>query len=268
MSASSGRLRPAYAEGWPLSPRVAAARVDDTRSFQMTDDMPVARWWDPPMSGLCDTRRTMIEHSDIGISTGAYADRPLAVALARIADLAPSAEIYSSGAHSLLDRKNAGAVADLGLPFNVHGPFTHDGLGNPYEPDRRAAVRMHRRHMKVASRLGATLYIVHPDLQARPAPRNPEIVHALEWSFEELRALQDDLGLPVAVENMAEPDCSHFCAPGDLDLQGLGVVLDVGHAALTGTLGEWLNDPQARLLHVHLHDNQGVGGVDLHLPLA
>jgi len=122
--------------------------------------------------------------------------------------------------------------------------------------------------MKVASRLGATLYIVHPDLQARPAPPNPEIVHALEWSFEELRALQDDLGLPVGVENMAEPDCSHFCAPGDLDLQGLGVVLDAGHAAVAGTLGEWLTDPQAPLLHVHLHDNQGVGGPDLHLPLG
>jgi len=210
----------------------------------------------------------MVEHTDIGISTGAYADLPLTAALACIADLGPSAEIYSSGAHSLLDRKNAAAVFDLDMPFSVHGPLAHDGLGNPYEPERRAAVRLHRRHMKVASRLGATLYIVHPDLQARPAPPNPEIVHALEWSFEELRALQDDLGLPVGVENMAEPDCSHFCAPGDLDLQGLGVVLDAGHAAVAGTLGEWLTDPQAPLLHVHLHDNQGVGGPDLHLPLG
>ena len=122
--------------------------------------------------------------------------------------------------------------------------------------------------MKVASRLGATLYIVHPDLQARPGPRNPDIVDALERSFADLRAIRDQLGLPVAVENMAESDCSHFCAPGDLDLQGLGVALDAGHAALTGTLGEWLADPQATLLHVHLHDNEGAGGVDLHLPLG
>ncbi len=210
----------------------------------------------------------MIEHSDIGISTGAYADLPLAAALARIADLAPAAEVFSSGPHSLLERDNARAVADAGLPFNVHGPFTHDGLGNPYEPMRRAAVKLHRRHMKVASRLGATLYIVHPDLRARPGPRNPDIVDALERSFAELRATQDHLGLPVAVENMAEADSSHFCAPGDLDLLGLGVVLDTGHAALTGTLGDWLADPQATLLHVHLHDNEGLGGVDLHLPLG
>ena len=210
----------------------------------------------------------MIEHSDIGISTGAYADLPLTAALSRITDLAPAAEVYSSGPHSLLERENARAIAGAGLPFNVHGPFTHDGLGNPYEPMRRAAVKLHRRHMKVAARLGATLYIVHPDLQARPGPRNPDVVGALERSFAELRAIQDHLGLPVAVENMAESDSSHFSAPGDLDLQGLGVALDAGHAALTGTLGEWLADPRATLLHVHLHDNQGAGGVDLHLPLG
>jgi sugar phosphate isomerase/epimerase len=210
----------------------------------------------------------MIEHSDIGISTGAYADLPLGEALARIAGLAPSAEIYSWGPHTLLEQQNAQAVADVGLPFNVHGPFTHDGLGNPYEPARRAAVKLHRRQMKAAARLGATLYIVHPDLRTPPGPRDPEIVTALERSFVDLRATQDRLGLPVAVENMAESDCSHFCAPGDLDLQGLGVALDAGHAALTGTLGDWLADPRATLLHVHLHDNQGVGGMDLHLPLG
>ena len=210
----------------------------------------------------------MIENCDIGISTGAYVDFPLAAALARIAALAPAAEVYSSGPHSLLERENARAIAEAGLPFNVHGPFTHDGLGNPYEMERRAALKLHRRHMKVASRLGATLYIVHPDLQARPGPRNPDIVDALERSFAELHAMQERLGLPVAVENMAESDSSHFCAPGDLDLQGLGVALDAGHAALTGTLGEWLADPRAKLLHVHLHDNRGVGGEDLHLPLG
>jgi sugar phosphate isomerase/epimerase len=213
-------------------------------------------------------RGRVIEQSDIGISTGAYADLPLAAALARIADLAPSAEIFSYGPHSLLERKNARAVADVGLPFGVHGPFTHDGLGNPCDLDRVAAVQLHRRHMKVASRLGATLYIVHPDLLAQPGVRNPEIVRALERSFADLRAIQDDLGLPVAVENMAESDCSHFSAPGELDLQGLGVVLDAGHAAVTGTLDEWIRDPRAPLLHVHLHDNQGPGGMDVHVPLG
>ena len=37
----------------------------------------------------------MLDHPDIGISTGAYAELPLAAALARIAELAPAAEIFS-----------------------------------------------------------------------------------------------------------------------------------------------------------------------------
>ena len=219
-------------------------------------------------AGVRDTGCTVIEHTDIGISTGAYADLPLAAALMRIAELAPSAEIYSFGRHSLLERKNARDVAVVGLPFAVHGPFAQDGIGSPYYPERRAAVKLHRRHLRVASRLGATLYIVHPDMQAKPHARDPEVAAALECSFAELRELQDDLGVPVAVENMPEPEYSHFTAPGDLDLQGLGLALDVGHAALTGTLESWLARPGARLLHVHLHDNQGVGGDDVHLPLG
>ena len=76
------------------------------------------------------------------------------------------------------------------------------------------------------------------------------------------------MGVPVAVENMSVAGCSHFVAPGDLDLQGLGLVLDAGHAALTGTLAAWIADPRATLLHVHLHDNQGVGGGDVHQALG
>ena len=80
--------------------------------------------------------------------------------------------------------------------------------------------------------------------------------------------MQDQLGVPVAVENMPEREYSHFTAPGDVDLQGLGFALDVGHAALTGTLDAWLSHPGARLVHVHLHDNDGPGGEDEHRPLG
>ena len=45
-------------------------------------------------------------------------------------------------------------------------------------------------------------------------------------------------------------------------------MLDAGHAALTGTLAEWLSEPQANLRHVHLHDNLGRGDGDSHRPLG
>ena len=150
----------------------------------------------------------------------------------------------------------------------MHGPLTHDGLGSRLLSKRRAAVDLHRRHLWAAAELGATLYVVHPDLERRKRPWSPGVAARLERSFAELRALQDELGVTIVVENMPFRGRSHFTAPGDLDLQGLGLAFDVGHAAIAGTLTGWLADPRATVRHVHLHDNHGFHGHDLHHSLG
>lgn len=206
---------------------------------------------------------------NIAVSTSAYARVPLAAALVRIAELATAVEIRSFGAHTLLERDNARAAAAAGLPMSVHGPIMRDGLGSPDEPARRTALELHRRHLAVAAELGATLYVAHPDWTPEPRPHDPRIVAALERSFVELLTLQEETGVPIVIENMPGTGCSHFTAPGDLDLQGLGLLLDVGHAAISGTLDAWLADPRAPLRHLHLHDNRGpCDGDDPHLPLG
>jgi sugar phosphate isomerase/epimerase len=206
---------------------------------------------------------------DIGISTSAYARVPLAAALRRIAELAPAAEIRSFGAHTLLERDNVRAAAAAGLRLSVHGPILGEGLGSPDEPTRRADVGLHRRHLVVAAELGATVFVVHPDWTRKPRPRDPDVVAALQRSFVDLAALQEETGVPIVIENMPGAGHSHFTAPGDLDLMGLGLLLDVGHAAITGTLDAWLTDPRAPLRHLHLHDNHGLGdSADPHLPLG
>ncbi len=210
----------------------------------------------------------MVHDHDIGISTGAYFELSLGAALLRIAELAPSAEILSLGRHSLLEPVNARVIEASGLPFTVHGPFAHFELGSRSASKHRGAIELHRRHMWVAAELGAQLYVVHPDMQRRARGWNPKIAASLERAFEELSVLQDEIGLPIAVENMPFSRHSHFIAPGDLDLQGLGLVLDIGHAANTGTLNDWLASSLVDLRHVHLHDNQGHLGGDHHDPLG
>ena len=209
-----------------------------------------------------------MDDHDIGISTGAYFELSPGAALLRIAELAPSAEILSLGRHSLLEPVNVRVIEAAGLPFTVHGPFAHFELGSRSASKHRAAIDLHRRHVWVAAELGALLYVVHPDMQRRARGWNQKVADSLECAFEELSALQDEIGLPIAVENMPFSRQSHFIAPGDLDLKGLGLALDMGHAAITGTLGNWLSDPQAELRHVHLHDNQGHRGGDHHHPLG
>jgi sugar phosphate isomerase/epimerase len=205
---------------------------------------------------------------DIGISTGAFRELSLGAALARIAELAPSAEILSLERHSLLEPANARVIETAGLPFTVHGPFAHFEFGSRSASRHRGAMDLHRRHMWVAAELGAQLYIVHPDMQRRAGGWNPRVADSLERAFEELSALQDEIGLTIAVENMPFHRHSHFIAPGDLDLKGLGLALDTGHAAISGTLGDWLAMPLVDLKHVHLHDNQGHMGGDHHHPLG
>jgi sugar phosphate isomerase/epimerase len=210
----------------------------------------------------------VFEHSDIAVSTGAYAGLPLAAVLLAISELAPAAEITSYGTHSLLELDNARAVAAIGLPFTVHGPFYRVDIGSTSEAKRRAGVELHRRHLSVASALGARLYLVHPDRQSKPLPRQPAVVAALRRSFSELRDFQDRYQVPIVVENMPYLGRSHFTAPGDLDLCGLGLGLDVGHAAVSATLSAWLEDSDEALRHIHLHDNQGPAHGDQHRPLG
>jgi sugar phosphate isomerase/epimerase len=207
-------------------------------------------------------------YEDIGISTGAYANFSLGAALLRIAEIAPAAEILSIGLHSLLEPANVRVVELSGLPFTVHGPFLHFEYGSRSSREHRRALDEHRRHLAAAAELGARLYVVHPDLQRRWKGWDPKVVRTLERSFEELAVLQEESGVSIAVENLPFVRHTHFKAPGDLDLKGLGLSLDVGHAAVTGTLKAWLADGQYRLTHVHLHDNEGHVGGDQHLPLG
>ncbi|HQJ26270.1 MAG TPA: TIM barrel protein [Thermoleophilia bacterium] len=199
---------------------------------------------------------------DIGISTSAYADLSLPAALDRIARLTASAEIRSFGRHTLLSARNRTAAVRAGLTYSVHGPFSDTGIWDADDAVRRAAMAEHRRHLEASAEIGAVLYVVHPDWNPRPAPRDPAVVERLERSFETLRAWQEEVGVGVVVENMPGVGMSHFTHPGDLDLRGLGLLLDVGHASISGCLDEWLTDPRAPLRHVHLHDNHGASDPD------
>ena len=200
--------------------------------------------------------------SDIGISTSAYAEFMLPAALERIAELAPAAEIRSFGLHTLLSKRNRAAARAAGLAYTVHGPFGHTGIWALDEHERLEALDEHRRHLEAGAEIGARLYVAHPDWRPDLAPRDPAVVAALERSFGTLLEWQDEYGVEIVVENMPGAGRSHFTHPGDLDLHGLGLILDVGHASISGCLDEWLAEPRAPLRHLHVHDNHGEGDDD------
>ncbi len=199
---------------------------------------------------------------DIGISTSAYAELMLPAALERIADHTSFAEIRSFGLHTLLSQRNRAEAQQAGLTYSVHGPFGYTGIWDLDEAERLKALDEHRRHLEASAEIGARLYVVHPDWGPEVKPRDPAVVAQLDRSFKTLLAWQDELGVEIVVENMPGTGMSHFTHPGDLDLRGLGLVLDVGHASISGCLDEWLDDPRAPLRHLHVHDNHGEGDAD------
>lgn len=206
---------------------------------------------------------------DIGLPSDVWYRLPLGVALERVARYTTLCEIASMEEHSLLSAQNRRAAVESGLRLTVHGPWDDLEPGGVRERDRRHALAVHRRHLEAAAEIGAEKYVVHPDYQGCRAPRDQRVVDALTRTFAELEEYQRELGVRIVVENLPGVGYSHFGAPGDLDLGGLGLILDTGHAAICGTLHDFLRAPRADLVHVHLHDNRGPADAgDPHLPLG
>jgi len=90
---------------------------------------------------------------------------------------------------------------------------------------------------------------------------------ALRESLGDLAAIQEEDGVPVAVENMGSWEVCHFRDPSFLPAlheAGLSFCLDLGRAHINGMLDEFL--AIGRPLHVHLHDNDDSG--DAHRALG
>ena len=196
---------------------------------------------------------------EYGISTVAYPQLLLGAALARIARLAPLAELRCDSEHCISDPRNlraAQSAGAAGLRFTVHGPFLKQEIWSANKSSRQAAVADHRRFIELAARIGAEVYVVHPDYTVRRTSYNPAVVASLHDSFAQLREMQTEFNLKIAIENMPGVGHSHFATP-ELNTCGLPTVVDVGHANLSGCLPQMI--ARRDIVHWHLQDNPGRG---------
>ena len=200
----------------------------------------------------------------IAISTCAYPDLPLAAALQRVAMLATAVEVRCKGRHGIETVAQNRAVATCGLRCSVHAPEEIE-IWSTDQHRRRAAVMAHERLLEACAVAGAEVYVVHPDYCESPIVQRADTRAALQESFAALHALEPSYPVRITVENMPGLAHSHFVTP-EFDIAGLGLALDAGHAQISGTLEAFL--ATAEIAHLHLHDNLGLGGSDLHLPLG
>lgn len=195
-----------------------------------------------------------------GCSTYCLMDRSLDEALSMLAAETRFVEVLSDSLHSLFFHQEVCESFDLA--YTVHAPTTDINLAAENEMMRCASVEVIADLARICDEIGACRLVIHPGFCMEPSLWQAS-EQALFRSLHDLAVLQDEVSVVLAVENMGSWTCCHFRDPvllPVLDDLGLGFALDVGHAALTGTLEAFL--AEARPVHLHLHDNDGKN--DLH----
>jgi sugar phosphate isomerase/epimerase len=166
-----------------------------------------------------------------------------------------------------------GHLADAGLrAHSVHAPIT-DGLRNGEwgaaysvatadDAARRAAVQETVSAVRAAYRLGAPFVVLHLGVPAalQVDARDNRIDAAIR-SVEEIHAVADPFGVRLALEVIPNPlaDAAGLVAllEDRLDLPGVGICLDTGHALLLGDVADAVETASGHLVTTHLHDNGG-----------
>lgn len=201
---------------------------------------------------------------ELGCSTWCLMDRDLPEALEILSARTGTVEILSEAAHDILNFSEACFSFDL--RYTVHSPTADINVASCRESIRRASLCLLREVCRAAGKIDARCVVVHPGFSPWIQLLDRSYL-ALLKSLEDLAAIQEEYGVPVAMENMGSWEVCHFRDPSFLPIlqdAGLSFCLDFGHAHLNGALEVFL--AAGKPLHVHLHDNDGSG--DAHQALG
>ena len=145
----------------------------------------------------------------------------------------------------------------LHAPFAELAPCAIDPLV------REAALRRFRQTIRTARMLGVKRVVVHGGYIP--------LVYFPEWYVEQSAVFWKELladvppDMVLAVENVMEPGPDMLVQIAEqVNDPRLGLCLDVGHANTVSKIPvrQWLKRLAPRLIHLHLHDNDGAA--DLH----
>ncbi|MBS7640969.1 sugar phosphate isomerase/epimerase [Candidatus Bathyarchaeota archaeon] len=207
----------------------------------------------------------------VGLSTLFCINKPLKSALRDISHLnIEHLELVDEGMHELDGRKIdviRRFVRDEGLSVSVHAPFADINIASTSPSIRNAIMRRLKKSMRLSAKLCPEYWIFHSGVRSAVSDILPE----LDWkiNLDSIRILLREArkySLKISVENT--PRTFPFlirCAEdlerlyeqlGDDGLE-LGVTLDVGHANIGGELDKMIRLFHRRIVHTHLHDNNG-----------
>jgi len=183
-------------------------------------------------------------------------------------------EIVDDGLH-VLDKQRVMVLNDIrrshGLKYTVHAPFAGINIAVPSKPLLNATLKRLKKSILYTSALDARLWVFHPGMRTGISQFYP----GEDWTknMESIRILfhfAKDNGVNAVLENVMAAfvikdveDFKRFYEEVD---EPIGLVLDTGHANITGELQRFLIELPDKITHVHAHDN--LGNSDQHLGIG
>ncbi|MEW6354976.1 MAG: sugar phosphate isomerase/epimerase family protein [Planctomycetota bacterium] len=134
------------------------------------------------------------------------------------------------------------------------------GWFSPLEYERLAGVELVKNRIEMAARLSSDVIIMHVG-----EPKTDEELGSrlgrLRRSMDALAPFAEERGVRIALENGGPGSLLVIEALlSEYGPESLGICYDSGHGNMTGHRGlDWLDPLKARLISVHLHDNDGAG---------
>ena len=174
-------------------------------------------------------------------------------------------EIVDDGLHAL-ERQRVAILKDVGksygLKYTVHAPFAGVNIALSSKPLLNATLRRLKESILYAAALDCQIWVFHPGMRTGISSFYP----GEDWrrnmeSVQLLFHFAGDNGVKAVLENAMDPfvmrsveDFKRFYAEVD---EPIGLVLDTGHANITGELQRFLTELPDKIAHVHAHDNFG-----------
>jgi sugar phosphate isomerase/epimerase len=215
-----------------------------------------------------------------GISTGCFYRRSIFDCLEEIRRAGfLIIEVCSSPGH--LDyhntedvRRAAARIQELGLEvYSFHAPFSENiDISALEESIRRQAYSEIIQAAEAAAILNARYFVIHPGPENSFTPPSSEKMRRMELGAQILDQVAyrcRELGVGFVLENMLP----HLLLGnirdmlwmlGSMSSIDVGICLDTGHAALSGSLDRSMYKLSGHLQLIHAHDNRGQN--DDHLP--
>lgn len=200
----------------------------------------------------------------IGMSCTHFCNVPPEDWAYRVAETFRHWEIFSEAEHSVPGREAVyrELLGTTGMTCSVHAPICDLNVAALSDRLLDASVKETCATVIAAAEIGAQTVTIHPGLSSMSVngTEGKATVRA-KRSMKALDRMQDEYGVPLAIENM--PDVRFFLgrtaeALADIiDGTDLKVCYDIGHAHTVGqeeAMVELLGD---RIVNVHIHDNHG-----------